>query len=55
MLDANQNARLKELSELIEKERDHGKFTKLLSELNALLDEQKKPVSKTFPDRPAPS
>ena len=36
MLDANQNARLKELTELIEKERDHDKSTKLLSELNAL-------------------
>jgi hypothetical protein len=50
MLDANQTARLKELTELIEKELDHDKFTKLLSELNALLDEQKKPVSRTLPD-----
>ena len=42
-----QNARLKELTDLIEKERDHDKFTKLIAELNALLDEQKKPAIKS--------
>ena len=47
MPDPAQNARLKELTDLIEKERDHDKFTQLMAELNALLDEQKKPVSKT--------
>ena len=47
MLNTAQNARLKELTNLIEKERDHDQFTKLIAELNALLDEQKKPVSKT--------
>ena len=41
------NARLKELADLIEKERDHDKLTKLIAELNALLDEQKKPARKS--------
>ena len=45
MLDSGQNSRLKELTDLIEKERDHDEFTQLIAELNALLDEQKKPVS----------
>ena len=47
MPDASQDARLKELTDLIEKERDHDKFTKLIAELNALPDEQKKPPSKS--------
>jgi hypothetical protein len=47
MLNSAQNVRLKELTDLIEKERDPEKFTKLIAELNALLDEQEKPVSKT--------
>jgi uncharacterized coiled-coil protein SlyX len=46
MLNSHQNARLKELTDLIEKVRDHDNFTKLIAELNDLLDEQKKPVSK---------
>lgn len=50
-MEASQTARLKELTELIDKERDHDKFTKLVAELNALLDEQKKPVSKLPPNR----
>jgi hypothetical protein len=47
MPDSSQNARLKELTDLIEKERDHDRFTKLIAELNALLDEQKKPPGKS--------
>ena len=47
MLDATQLARLRELTKITEKERDHDELTKLLAELNALLDEQKKPVSKS--------
>jgi hypothetical protein len=47
MLDASQNARLKELTDLIEKERDHDKFTRQIAELNAVLDEQRKPHSKS--------
>ena len=47
MLDANQNARLKELTDMIENERNHDRVTELLSELDALLDEQKKPVAKS--------
>lgn len=47
VLNSAQNVRLKELTDLIEKERDPEKFTKLIAELNALLDEQEKPVSKT--------
>lgn len=47
MLNSAQNARLEELTDLIEKERDHDKFTKLIAELNALLAEQKKPVAFT--------
>jgi len=43
MLDASQNSRLNELTQLIEKERDHEKFTQLIAELNALLDGQKTP------------
>ena len=54
MLDASQNARLKELAELIEKERDHDKFTKLIAELNALLDEQRKSVNKCLQGRRDP-
>ena len=47
MFDANQFARLTELTELIEKERDRTKFEQLIAELNALMDEKKKPVSKS--------
>jgi hypothetical protein len=47
MLTSGQNARLQELMELIEKERDHEKLETLIAELNALLDDQKKPVSKS--------
>lgn len=47
MLDSSKDARLKELTDLIEKERDHDEFTKLIAELNALLDEQKRPPSKS--------
>ena len=47
MPDSAQNARLKGLTDLIEKDRDHVKCTELLAELNALLDEQKKPAKKT--------
>lgn len=47
MLNSAQSARLKELTDLIEKEGDHDKFTKLIAELNALLDEQKEPTSTT--------
>ena len=50
MPNSAQDARLKELTDLIEKERDHDKVTKLIEELNALLDEQKKPISKTPPE-----
>jgi hypothetical protein len=46
MLDTAQPARLKELAKMIEKECDHDKLT-LLTELNALLDRQKKPVGKS--------
>lgn len=46
MSDPSQDACLKELTDLIEKERDPEKFTELSEELNALLDEQKRPVSK---------
>ena len=42
--DLSQSARLKELTDLIEKERDLDKFSKFAEELNTLLDEQKKPV-----------
>jgi hypothetical protein len=44
MFDSNQYARLIELTELIEKERDREKFEQLIAELNALMDEEKKPV-----------
>jgi hypothetical protein len=47
MLDTAQLARLKELTKMIEKERDHEKLTNLITELNALLDQQKKPVGKS--------
>jgi flagellar motility protein MotE (MotC chaperone) len=47
MMNSAQDARLKELTDLLEKERDHDKVTQLIAELNALLDEQKKPVSKS--------
>ena len=47
--DPTQNARLKELTDLIEKECDQDKFTKLIAELNALLDEQKKPEAGKLP------
>ena len=47
MFDANQFARLTELTELIEKERDHKKFEQLIADLNALMDEQNKPVGKS--------
>ena len=54
MVDSSHNDRLKELTDLIENERDHDKFTELIAELNALLDEQKKPPSPAdiicFPD-----
>ena len=49
MAHASQNARIKELIDLIEKEQDHDKFTKLVAELNALLDEQEKPSGKLPP------
>lgn len=39
MLDTAQLARLRKLTELIEKERDHAKFEQLIAELNALMDE----------------
>lgn len=48
MLNAAQDARLKELIDLIEKERDSDKLAKLFAELNALLE--KKPPSKTPPE-----
>ena len=44
MSDLSQSARLKELTDQIEKERDAEKLSKLAGELNTLLDEQKKPV-----------
>lgn len=47
MFDASQYARITELTELIEKGRDPKKFEQLISELNALMDEQKKPVSRS--------
>jgi hypothetical protein len=47
MIDSNQYARITELTEMIEKERDREKFEQLVGELNALLDEQKKPVGKS--------
>ena len=47
MFDANQYARLTRLTELIEKERDHAKFEQLITELNALMDEEKKRVSES--------
>ena len=47
MIDANQYARITELTEKIEKERDREKFEKLVGELNAVLDKQKKPVGKS--------
>lgn len=47
MLEPTTDARLKELTDLLEKERDHDKVTPLIAELNSLLDEQKKPVSKS--------
>jgi DNA-binding SARP family transcriptional activator len=47
MFDSNQYARLTVLTELIEKERDHEKFEQLIAELNALIDEEKKPVAKS--------
>lgn len=50
MPDSAQNARLKELTDLIEKERDHEKVTKLIAELNAILDEVKKPVKPLPPE-----
>lgn len=50
MLNPAQNTRLKQIVDLIEKERDHDKFTKLIAELNALLDEQQKPLSKIPPE-----
>ena len=46
MSDPSQNDRLKELIDLIDKERNPEKFTKLSEELNTVLDEQKRPVSK---------
>lgn len=46
MLNPAQNTRLKELADLIEKEHDHDKFTRLIAELNALLDEEKEPPGK---------
>lgn len=48
MLNPAQDARLKELVDLIEKERDPDKLAKLFAELNALLE--KKPPSKTPPE-----
>ena len=45
MLDASQNARLKELADRTEKERDPDRFTKLIAEPSALLDERRKPLS----------
>ena len=44
MPDSAQDARLKELTDLIEKERDPEKLRKLAEELNTLLEEQRKPV-----------
>jgi hypothetical protein len=49
MPDSAQDARLKELIGLIEKERDHDRVTQLIAELNALLDELKKTVSQSPP------
>jgi hypothetical protein len=48
-LNPAQDARLKELTDLIEKERDHDKFTKLIAELNDLLDQQKRPSDPNQP------
>ena len=48
MLNPTQDARLKELVDLIENERDHDKLATLFAELNALLE--KKPPSKTPPE-----
>jgi len=48
MFDASQYARLTELTERIEKERDRKKFEQLIAELNALMDEKKKPVGKSL-------
>lgn len=48
MLDADQSARLKALTELIQKEQDQDKFTQLVAKLNALLDEKKKPNSNRY-------
>lgn len=42
MLNSAQDARLKELTDLIEKEHDHDRLTKFIAELNSLLDEYKK-------------
>lgn len=50
MPDSAQDTRLKELIGLIEKELDHDKVTQLIAELNALLDELKKPVSQSPPE-----
>lgn len=47
MLNSAQDARLKELVDLIEKERDPHALTKLIVELNALLGEQKKQPGKS--------
>lgn len=44
MLDASQNARIKELVDLIEKEKNSERFSKLIAELNTLLGDEKKPV-----------
>jgi len=46
MFDASQYACLTELTKLIEKERDRKKFEQLIGELDALMDEEKKPVCK---------
>jgi hypothetical protein len=46
MLNSAKDARLKELTDLLEKERDHDRVTQLIAELNALLDESStRPIS----------
>lgn len=45
-MDLNQDARLKELIDLVAKEHNHDKLTKLIAELNSFLDGLKKPVNK---------
>lgn len=50
MLNPDHDARLKELIDLIEKERNPDKITEWIVELNDLLGVQKKPPSETLPE-----